>query len=124
MRSRNYVVWIINATLLVALLVSVSAAVFATHEPAGERIVAIKVKCFESGPKEVTHEKGVPVVLQLSSLDVALGFKLPEHNVHADVLPEKPAQVRVLPQQTGRFVFHCDIFCAMGHGKSEGVIAV
>jgi cytochrome c oxidase subunit II len=124
MRSRNYVVWIINATLLVALLVSVSAAVFATHEPAGERIVAIKVKCFESGPEEVTHEKGVPVVLQLSSLDVPHGFNLPDLDVRADVIPGKPAELRIVPQQAGRFVFHCDIFCGTGHEELEGAIVV
>jgi len=124
MKNRNYAVWLINATLGVALLVSMSAALLAKPKDAGERIVAIKVKRFEYSPKEVTLKKGVPVTLQLSSLDVPHGFNLPDLNVRADVIPGKPAKVRIVPQQTGRFVFHCDIFCGTGHEELEGAIIV
>ncbi|HEV8260014.1 MAG TPA: cupredoxin domain-containing protein [Burkholderiales bacterium] len=124
MKSRNFVVWTINATLVVALMVSVSVIVLARSENADERIVAIKVKRFEYSPKEVTLKKGVPVVLQLSSLDVPHGFNLPDLNVRADVIPGKPAKLRIVPQQTGRFVFHCDIFCGTGHEELEGAIVV
>ena len=124
MKRRNLGVWLISATLVVVLLVSVSAALLAQPKDAGERIVAIKVKRFEYSPKEVTLKKGVPVVLQLSSLDVPHGFNLPDLNVRADVIPGKPAKVRIVPQQTGRFVFHCDIFCGTGHEELEGAIIV
>jgi outer membrane protein, multidrug efflux system len=96
MESRNYVVWIISATLLVALLVSVGAALFAKPETAGERIVAIKVKCLEDGPEDSTHRKGVPLILQLSSLDVPDGFNLPDLNVRAGPICGKPAKVHVV----------------------------
>jgi len=124
MKNRNFGVWIINATLVVALMVGVSVIVLARSENADERIVAIKVKRFEYSPKEVTLKKGVPVVLQLSSLDVPHGFNLPDLNVRADVIPGKPAKLRIVPQQTGRFVFHCDIFCGTGHEELEGAIVV
>jgi len=124
MKNRNFGVWIINATLVVALMVGVSVIVLAKPKNADERIVAIKVKRFEYSPKEVTLKKGVPVVLQLSSLDVPHGFNLPDLNVRADVIPGKPAKLRIVPQQTGRFVFHCDIFCGTGHEELEGAIVV
>ena len=124
MKRRNLGVWLVCTTLVVVLLVSVSAALLAQPKDAGERIVAIKVKRFEYSPKEVTLKRGVPVVLQLSSLDVPHGFNLPDLNVRADVIPGKPAKVRIVPQQTGRFVFHCDIFCGTGHEELEGAIIV
>jgi cytochrome c oxidase subunit II len=122
MKSHNFVLWIINATLLVALLVSTSVALLAKPRDAVKRIVAIKVKCFESSPDHVTRNKGVPVILQVSSLDVPRGFNLPDLNVRADVIPEKSTQVRILLQQTGRLVLHGDIFCSVSHEDSEGVV--
>jgi len=122
MESRNYVVWIINATLLVALLVSVAAALFAKPETAGERIVAIKVKCSEDGPEDSSNKKGVPLILQLSSLDVPHGLNLPDRDVRTDALPGKPSKVHVASQQTGRFKSHCDISCGAGQEELEGAI--
>ncbi len=90
----------------------------------GERVVPIKVKRFEYVPKEVTLKKGVPVVLELKSLDVPHGFNLPDLGVRADVLPGQRARVHIVPKQTGRFVFHCDIFCGTGHEDLEGIIVV
>ncbi len=122
MGSRNYVVWIINATLLVALLMSVGAALFAKPEIAGERIVSIKVRCLEDSPEDLTRKKGVPLILQLSSLNGPHGFNLPDVNVRADAIPGKPAKVYVVSQQTGRFKPHCDVFCGAGHEELEGTI--
>ena len=64
------------------------------------------------------------MVLELTSLDVPHGFNLPELGVRADVLPGLKARVRIVPTQTGRFVFHCDIFCGTGHEELEGAIVV
>jgi cytochrome c oxidase subunit 2 len=74
--------------------------------------------------REVRLKKGVPVVLELTSLDVAHGFNLPDRGVRADVLPGLTTSVRIVPQQAGRFVFHCDIFCGTGHEELEGTIVV
>jgi cytochrome c oxidase subunit II len=90
----------------------------------GERVVQIKVKRFEYTPKEITIRKGIPVVVELTSMDVAHGFNLPDLGIRADVLPGLTTRVRIVPQQTGRFVFHCDIFCGTGHEELEGAIVV
>jgi cytochrome c oxidase subunit 2 len=106
------------------LLIGAASLVLAKPKDQGERVVPIKVKRFEYMPKEVTLKKGVPVVLELTSLDVPHGFNLPDMGVRADVLPGQTARVHIVPTQTGRFVFHCDIFCGTGHEELEGAIVV
>ena len=113
------------AALTFGFVVSVgSSLLLAKPKDHGERVVPIKVRRFEYMPKEVTLKKGVPVILELTSLDVPHGFNLPDLGVRADVLPGLKARVRIVPQQAGRFVFHCDIFCGTGHEELEGVIVV
>jgi cytochrome c oxidase subunit II len=112
------------SALSVLLLVGVASLVLAKPKDHSERVVPIKVKRFEYSPKEVVVKKGVPVVLQLQSLDVPHGFNLPDLGVRTDVLPGQTARVRIVPQQTGRFVFRCDIFCGSGHEELEGAIVV
>jgi len=114
----------IASALAVVLLIGAASLVLAKSKDQGERVVPIKVKRFEYVPKEVTLKKGVPVVLELKSLDVPHGFNLPDLGVRADVLPGQTARVRIVPKQTGRFVFHCDIFCGTGHEDLEGAIVV
>jgi cytochrome c oxidase subunit II len=114
----------IASALAVVLMVGAGSLVLAKSKDQGERVVPIKVKRFEYMPKEVTLKKGVPVVLELKSLDVPHGFNLPDLGVRADVLPGQTARVRIVPKQAGRFVFHCDIFCGTGHEDLEGAIVV
>jgi len=89
-----------------------------------ERVIPIDVRRFEYTPNQITIKKGTPVILELKSLDVPHGFNLPDMGVRADVLPGMVARVRFIPTQTGRFVFHCDIFCGTGHEELEGAIIV
>lgn len=114
----------IASALAVVLLIGAASLVLAKSKDQGDRVVPIKVKRFEYMPKEVTLRKGVPVVLELQSLDVPHGFNLPDLGVRADVIPGQTTRVRIVPKQTGRFVFHCDIFCGTGHEELEGAIVV
>src|SRR5690349_3227359 len=124
MVKRNVGARAVVAALSVILLIGAASLVLAKSKDQGDQVVPIKVKRFEYMPKEVTLEKGVPVVLELKSLDVPHGFNLPDLGVRADVLPGQTARVRIVPKQTGRFVFHCDIFCGTGHEELEGAIVV
>ena len=114
----------IASALGIVLLIGAASLVLAKSKDQGERVVPIKVKRFEYVPQEVTLKKGVPVILELKSLDVPHGFNLPDLGVRADVLPGQTARVHIVPKQTGRFVFHCDIFCGTGHEDLEGAIVV
>jgi cytochrome c oxidase subunit 2 len=62
--------------------------------------------------------------LELTSLDRLHGLKCTDLKIRVDVAPGKVAQVRVVPEKTGTFEFHCDIFCGEGHGDMTGKIIV
>lgn len=121
MKQRKLVVLGIASAFALISLIGAGSLVLAKPK---EHVVHIKVKRFEYLPKEITLKKGVPVVLELESLDVPHGFNLPDLGVRADVLPGRVAHVRIVPNAAGRFVFHCDIFCGTGHEELEGAIVV
>ena len=53
------------------------------------RVVKISAKRFAFTPAHLTLKKEVPVILELTSLDVLMGFNLPDFNLRADMLPGK-----------------------------------
>jgi cytochrome c oxidase subunit 2 len=82
---------------------------------------AVGIAALAAAPDE---KRGEPVILELSSLDRAHGFKVPGLGLDAAVLPDTTVRVRVLPEKAGRFTFACDNFCGDGHEDMEGVIVV
>src|SRR5205807_6318138 len=116
---------IITVTALVVFAV-VGTAVgwhrFATAAvPAGtEQVVHLTAKKFEYTPSEITLKKGVPVILEITSLDRDHGFKVPELGIRADVKPGDTTRVRMVPDRVGRFEFRCDVFCGSGHEDMSG----
>jgi 3',5'-cyclic AMP phosphodiesterase CpdA len=87
-------------------------------------VVAITAKKFEFLPAKVTLKLGVPVILELTSLDVDHGFSCPDLNIRADVHAGKYSQIRFTPQKAGSFSFLCDVFCGEGHEGMTGTITV
>jgi len=88
------------------------------------KIIKISAKQFEYNPQEITLNKGVPVVLQLTTEDRLHGFNVPEMNLRADIVPGKVTELKVTPQTAGEFDFFCDIFCGNGHEGMNGKITV
>jgi cytochrome c oxidase subunit 2 len=89
-----------------------------------EPVVHVSARRFEYTPAELTLKRGVAVVLELRSEDRHHGFNIPELKLRADVTPGTPVRVRLIPDRTGRFTFHCDVFCGSGHEDMTGVIIV
>ena len=87
-------------------------------------MIKITAKKFEYNPKEITLKNGTPVVLEFTSLDRLHGFNCPELGVRADIKPGQVTRVRVTPQKTGDFEFHCDNFCGSGHAGMKGMFHV
>lgn len=86
----------------------------ATPDPVKIQVVA---KRFEYIPADITLKKGVPVVIELTSLDVAHGVKFKELGVEADDIKKNgKAELAFTPNQVGDFVGHCSRFCGAGHG--------
>jgi len=91
---------------------------------AEERVIRIVAKKFEFNPSEITLKKGEPVVLELTSEDVTMGFAASDLNVDVEIPPGKVTVVRLVPDKEGTFGFHCDVFCGDGHEDMGGRIVV
>jgi cytochrome c oxidase subunit 2 len=88
------------------------------------KIVKISAQRFAYGPARFTLKKGEPVVLELTSRDVLMGFNLPDFHLRGEMVPEKVTRVRFVPDKTGTFTFLCDIFCGDGHEGMSGTLVV
>lgn len=108
------------ATISAALALAGLHARSAADEP----VIRVTVKKFEYGQREITLKKGVPVVIELTSLDRVHGFNLPDFKTRADVIPGTVTRVRLVPDKTGTFAFFCDVFCGDGHEEMAGKIIV
>jgi cytochrome c oxidase subunit 2 len=109
--------------LLVAGIASAAfgAAAFAQVK---EKVIRIVAKKFEFVPAEITLEKGVPVVLELTTEDVVMGFSAPDFRIDVEIVPGKAVQARLVPDKAGTFEFICDVFCGDGHEDMGGKIHV
>jgi cytochrome c oxidase subunit 2 len=79
--------------------------------------IEITAKRFEFSPAEITLKKGQPVVLALTSLDVAHGLHIAELNIDMKVSKGGTTETHFTPDKTGDFVGHCSVFCGSGHGS-------
>ncbi len=111
-------------TLIMAFALSSFAGVsFAADQP--EQVIKITAKKFEYSPNEIRIKKGVPVVLEFTSLDRIHGFTVPDlGGVRATIEPGKATQVRIVAPKAGTYEFHCDLFCGEGHEGMTGKIIV
>jgi cytochrome c oxidase subunit II len=114
---------VLSLAVVAAALATGSVATYVLAQPA-EKVIRIEAKRFDYTPGEVTVKKGQPVVFELTSRDVLMGFNLPDFNLRADVVPDKVTRVRFVPDKTGTFTFLCDIFCGSGHEEMHGQLTV
>ena len=89
-----------------------------------ERTIRITARRFDYSPAEITLKKGEPVVLELVTDDVLMGFSLPGLKVREDLVPGKIARVRLTPDRIGAYIFVCDVFCGGGHEAMHGTLTV
>ena len=89
-----------------------------------EQVIKIVAKKFDYTPNVIKLKKGVPVVLEFTTLDIIMGFKVPDLGIRTDIVPGKVSRVRLVPDKVGTFPFVCDIFCGSGHEDMTGTIIV
>lgn len=111
------------------LLLGAAAGAFEILAPmraswARERVVQVRVRRFVFDPEEIRLARGVPVTFEFTSLDVPMGFNVPDFKVRSDIMPGMVTRLRFTPDRTGAFPFHCDIFCGSGHETMEGTMIV
>jgi cytochrome c oxidase subunit 2 len=91
---------------------------------ADAKVISVTAQQWEYSPSEIKLKKGVPVVLEITSLDVHHGFNLSQFNVRADAVPGTKSRVEFTPDKAGTFTFHCDFFCGDGHEDMQGEVIV
>jgi len=99
-------------------------ALFGNVSRAEERVIKVLARKFEFVPNEITLKQGEPVVLELTSDEVTMGFYCKELDASAEIVPGKAAQLRLAPERAGTFDFICDVFCGEGHEDMAGKIHV
>ena len=110
--------------LIGATAVGLSAlSAYAFSQPEAN-VIKITARRFEYSPNQIHLKKDVPVVLEFTSLDIVMGFSLPDFNVRTDIIPGMLTRVSFTPDKIGEFLFHCDIFCGAGHEDMTGVVIV
>jgi cytochrome c oxidase subunit II len=98
------------------IVASFALSGFAAAPDAPKRI-DVSVKRFAYEPAEITIKKGEPVVLELTTQDVAHGLKFRELDLNTKIEKGKTAELAFTPTKTGDFVGHCSVFCGSGHGS-------
>jgi cytochrome c oxidase subunit 2 len=107
------------------LLIALAAgSLFGPLARSQERVIRIVAKKFEFTPAEIRLARGVPVILEFTTEDVAMGFSAPDFKAEVEIVPGKTAQLRLVPDKAGTFDFICDVFCGDGHEDMGGKIHV
>lgn len=88
------------------------------------RVIPITARRFTYEPDVLTLKVNEPVVFQLTSADVVMGFSVPDFSVRATIVPGKVTELGMTPTKTGEFTFLCDVFCGSGHETMDGTLHV
>ena len=110
----------IRYALLTVVLCLLAAASYFNHSVAAQaapKHIDVVAKRFTYEPAELTIKKGEPVVISLTTADVAHGLHFKELNLQTKIEKGAPAQLSFTPDKTGDFVGHCSVFCGSGHGS-------
>jgi cytochrome c oxidase subunit 2 len=88
------------------------------------RIIPIMARKFTYEPDEVTLKLNEPVIFRLTTLDVVMGFSVPDFAVRATIIPGQTTEVAMTPTKIGDFTFLCDVFCGSGHENMDGTLHI
>lgn len=115
----------ITLALASCALISIGLAIGATNSPEEPgRVIRIVAQRFAYTPSEIVLKKGEAVTLELEALDFAHGFSVPDLGIRADLVEGKVTLVRLTPEKSGVYEFHCDNFCGADHEQMDGKIIV
>jgi cytochrome c oxidase subunit II len=88
------------------------------------RVIEVRARRFVFEPATIRVARGEAVVFEFTSLDVPMGFNLPDFGVRSDIMPGTASRLPLTPGKSGQFTFNCDIFCGSGHETMSGVLVV
>ncbi len=96
----------------------------ARAQAATPQVVQVIAKRFAYEPSDIVVRAGVPIVLEVKSLDFAHGMSFPDLNLRADLVPGKPVRITLPAQPAGMVDFLCDNFCGDDHETMHGRLLV
>ena len=115
---------LLRATIAVGIVSAVGPVAILAQPQPSRRIIPIRAQKFTYEPAELTLKLNEPVIFQLSSADVVMGFSVPDFKVRGTILPGQVVEVPMTPNKVGEFIFLCDVFCGTGHENMEGTLRV
>ena len=95
-----------------------------TDEDASLKVIPLVARKWSFDPPTINLKNGEPVNLEITSADVHHGFNLTAFGVRADLVPGQKVRLKVTPDKTGTFEFHCDYYCGSGHEGMGGQVVV
>jgi cytochrome c oxidase subunit II len=104
-------------------LALVSWTALAATQPK-ERVINVIAKKFRFVPEAIKVKRGETIVLHFTAPEVPMGANFADFKQRIDIVPGQVATLRLTPQQAGRFVFLCDVFCGTGHEEMSGTLVV
>lgn len=110
--------------IVAAFVASAASCSSPSSTPSRPRIVRIQAHKFAFAPDVVHARRGVPLELELESLDRVHGFEIGDLGKRADVVPGRVARLEITPREPGSFSFRCDVFCGDGHERMIGTVIV
>ena len=113
-----------RARLALAAVLCAGLPALADEPAAPEKVIQVTAKKFEFSPSVIELKVGVPVVLELRSLDREHGFSVPGLHIDETIPKGGVTRVRVVPREAGSFDLHCSVFCGSGHEEMTGRIVV
>jgi cytochrome c oxidase subunit 2 len=112
---------LLRAAAAIGLLAAGGVAVKAQPKP---RVIPIVARKFTYDPQEITLKLNEPVIFRLTTLDVVMGFSVPDFAVRGTIIPGQTTEVAMTPTKVGEFTFLCDVFCGSGHEDMDGTVRV
>ena len=88
------------------------------------QLVRLTARRFAYAPREIVVQAGVPVELEITSIDFFHGFNIADLKLRTDLPPGQITRLRFTPPKPGVLAFNCDNFCGEGHEQMNGRIVV
>lgn len=86
--------------------------------------ISIIAKKFDFLPKEIRVERGKPVKIYLTSIDVAHGLAIEALGVDVNFEKGEVAVLEFTPDKVGEFEMRCSVYCGGGHKAMKGKLIV
>ena len=113
---------LLRAGAMTSLAAALGIAVVAAQPT--PRVIRVVARKFTYEPAEIMLKLNQPVVFELITADVVMGFSVPDFGVRATIVPGQTTSLAMTPNKAGEFIFLCDVFCGSGHENMEGTLRV